>query len=96
MDRWQKWLNSIATPGGNLLVLSLFVIALLTVVIFEIHHGLEGQVQTVVLSTFSGFSGALLQALRGRSTDVPSPPGSTSSTTTASHSSEAPKEAAKP
>jgi hypothetical protein len=94
MNKWQSFLNSISTPGGNLLILSLFVIALLCVVIAEIHHGDEGQVQTVVLSTFSGFAGALLQALRGRTTDIPAPPGSTSTTATTSHSSEAPKEEA--
>jgi hypothetical protein len=96
MQKWQSFLNSIATPGGNLLVLCIFVVALLVVMIFEIHHSDEGQVQTVVVATFSGFSGALLQALRGRTTDVPAPPGSTSSTATTTHSSEAPKEDPKP
>lgn len=84
--KWQYFLNSLATVGGNLLVLVLFVLLLLGLVLHVLHdQGANGQIVTVVLSTFSGFAGALLQALRGRSTDMnPSTSGgtSTSSTTT--------------
>jgi hypothetical protein len=84
--KWQYFLNSLATVGGNLLVLVLFVLLLLGLVLYVLHDtGANAQIVTVVLSTFSGFAGALLQALRGRSTDTnPSTGGgtSTSSTTT--------------
>lgn len=73
METWQKFLNSISTPGGNLLLLAVFVSTLLGLVLHVLHHGDTGQVQTVILATFSGFSGALLQALRGRTSDVPAP-----------------------
>jgi hypothetical protein len=82
MDSWQKFLNSLGTPGGNLLLLVIFVSCLLGLVLHVLHHGDDGQVTTVILSTFSGFSGALLQALRGRSSDVPPVSGTTSTTTT--------------
>jgi hypothetical protein len=81
MDSWQKFLNSISTPGGNLMLLVLFVASLLGLVLHVLHHGDEGQVQTVILTTFSGFSGALLQALRGRSSDIPVPVGTTTNKT---------------
>lgn len=73
MNRWQAFLNSISTPGGNLFLLALFVTALLslTVHVLENPHPNGDQSVTVILSTFSAFSGALLQALRGRSSDIP-------------------------
>lgn len=74
MQKWQAFLNSISTPGGNLLLLAVFVSCLLGLVLHVLHHGDDNQVTTVILSTFSGFSGALLQALRGRSSDIPSIP----------------------
>jgi hypothetical protein len=93
MQKWQTWLTSLSTPGGNLFVLSLFVILLLVLTVHVLEgHDSGGQVETVILATFSGFSGALLQALRGRSADVPAPPGSTSTTTSTAHSSQAPPE----
>lgn len=81
MAKWQTFLNSLSTPGGNLLLLCIFVASLLTLVIHVLHHGDNGQVATVILSTFSGFSGALLQALRGRTSDIPSSPGTSTTTT---------------
>lgn len=73
MDTWQKFLNSLSTPGGNLLLLTIFVISMLALVVHVLHHGDDSQVATVILTTFSGFSGALLQALRGRTSDIPQP-----------------------
>jgi len=73
MNRWQLFLNSISTPGGNLLLLAIFVSAMFTMVVhvLENPHPNGDQAVTVILSTFSAFSGALLQALRGRSSDIP-------------------------
>lgn len=74
MPKWQFFLNSLATPGGNLFLLVAFVSLLLALVLHVLHHSDSGQTTTVILSTFSGFSGALLQALRGRSSDIPAAP----------------------
>jgi hypothetical protein len=75
MNNWQRFLNSISTPGGNLLLLGFFVVGLFVMVIhvLENPHPNGDQAITVILSTFSAFTGALLQALRGRSSDVQPP-----------------------
>ena len=99
MQKWQAFLTSISTPGGNLFVLCIFVSALLALVLHILHHGDNGQVTTVILSTFSGFSGALLQGLRGRTSDVPPPqpaPGVTTEVTTKAVSVGAAAEQPKP
>jgi len=64
MTRWQQFLDSLASKGGNLFVLSLFVSSLLLLVM-HVRNEPNGQALTVILSTFSGFSGALLSALTG-------------------------------
>jgi hypothetical protein len=67
-EGWQKFLDSLSTKGGNLFVLGLFVAGLLALVIWVmLRDPGESQVVTVILSTFSGFSGALLAALTGGS-----------------------------
>jgi hypothetical protein len=67
MEKWQKFLDSIATKGGNLLLLGSFVMFLLLLVIWIlITNHTDAQVVTVILSTFSGFAGALLAALTGQ------------------------------
>lgn len=73
MTGWQRFLNSISTPGGNLLLLFIAVSSLLVLVVhvLENPHPNGDQAITVILSTFSAFTGALLQALRGRSSDIP-------------------------
>jgi len=82
--KWQYFLNSLATVGGNLFVLLTMVLILLGLVLYTLHDtNANSQIVTVVSSTFSGFAGALLAALRGRSTDTnPSPGGGTSSSST--------------
>ena len=83
--KWQYFLNSLATVGGNLALLCVFVLLLLGLVLHVLHSAnASDQVSTVIVTTFSAFSGALLQALRGRTSDTNPPPGggtSTSSTT---------------
>ena len=79
--KWQYFLTSLATSGGNLFLLVSFVILLLALVLHVLHDSTSnGQVTTVILSTFSAFSGALLQALRGRSGDTNPIPGGTTTT----------------
>ena len=87
-DSWQFFLNSLATVGGNLFLLAMFVLLFLGLVLYTLHDANANmQVVTIVTSTFSSFSGALLLGLKGRVTDVnPSSnvggtSGSTSSTT---------------
>lgn len=74
MERWQKFLDSLGSKGGNIFVLSFFVVFLLVLTIRVEIRGDAGQAATVLLSTFSGFAGALLGILSGsggtRKTDV--------------------------
>jgi hypothetical protein len=80
VNKWQAFLDSLASKGGNLLVLSFFVGGLLGLVIWvTLRDQGDSQAVTVILSTFSGFSGALLAALTGqvggqRKSDTPAPP----------------------
>ncbi|MGB8521905.1 MAG: hypothetical protein WCD43_02970 [Candidatus Acidiferrales bacterium] len=66
MQSWQKFLDSLATKGGNLLVLFVCFAGLLSLLIHVLHHGDTGNVSMVVVSTFSGFSGALMATLTGK------------------------------
>jgi hypothetical protein len=66
MQAWQKFLDSLATKGGNLLVLFVCFAGLLGLLIHVLHHGDSGNVSMVVVSTFSGFSGALMATLTGK------------------------------
>lgn len=62
----QRFLDSLASKGGNLLLLSVFVVSLLLLVIWITSRDQgDSQAVTVILSTFSAFSGALLAALTG-------------------------------
>lgn len=65
MDSWEHFLNTIGTKGGNILVLILFVIGLMGALVHVLHHGqdVNAEAKTVIISTFSAFSGALLGAL---------------------------------
>jgi hypothetical protein len=66
MQSWQKFLDSIATKGGNLFLLFVCFAGLLSLLIHVLHHGDTGNVSMVVVSTFSGFSGALMATLTGK------------------------------
>jgi FtsH-binding integral membrane protein len=67
MNNWQRFLDSLASKGGNLLLMALFVVSLLTLVIWVTSRDQgDSQAVTVILSTFSAFSGALLAALTGQ------------------------------
>ena len=65
MESWQKFLDSLATKGGNLFVLFVCFAGLLSLLIHVLHHADSGNVTMVVVSTFSGFSGALMATLTG-------------------------------
>lgn len=90
MQRWQTFLNSFNTPGGNLMLLFVFVIGMLILVVYLLHHPGDANITTVITTTFAGFSGALLKGLSGRTSDVPAPPGTTTTTSTTQQASASP------
>jgi FtsH-binding integral membrane protein len=76
VTKWQSWLDSLSSKGGQLLILCLFVIFLLALVIWVTSRDAgDSQAATVILSTFSAFAGALLTFLTGgqRKTDSSAP-----------------------
>ena len=79
MTRWQSFLTSLATPGGNILILCFFSLIMLAMVVGTGQKGNQ-QIVTFMLATASTFLGALVGILRGRTSD----PNGTSSTTTTS------------
>jgi hypothetical protein len=66
VSSWQKFLDSLSTKGGNLLVLLLCFTGLLCLLMHVLHHGDSGNITMVVVATFSGFSGALMATLTGK------------------------------
>ena len=68
MSRWQNFLNSLSTRGGAIFLLTVIFGTGVCVIIHLIHHGeAGGQLAAQLVGTFSGFSGALLLALKGSS-----------------------------
>lgn len=68
MKRWQDFLDSLSTKGGNLLVCLVIFIILIPIVLHVFHDATDsGQAVTVLTSTFAAFSGALLAMLNGNS-----------------------------
>ena len=66
IEKWQKFLDSLRSPGGQLLILCFYVCTLLGLVIWVTSRDAgDSQAQTVIISTFSAFSGALLGFLTG-------------------------------
>ncbi len=66
MEAWKEFLDSLATRGGNVFLLGLFVGGFSLLVLHVLHHAEpNAEVRTVVLSTFSTFTGALVGALTG-------------------------------
>lgn len=63
MKTWAAFLDSLGTRGGNILILLAATGGLFLAALHIMHHTDKSEVATVVLSTFSGFSGALLNAL---------------------------------
>lgn len=63
LKRWQDFLDSLSTKGGNILVAG-FVMAALT---FAMHHSHTADMFAVVRDLLVGFGGALLAMLKGDS-----------------------------
>ena len=66
MEAWQKFLDSLSTKGGNLMMLFFCFIILLGMMFHVLHHGDSGNISTVIIATFSGFAGALMATLSGK------------------------------
>lgn len=68
MTSWHSFLDSLATRGGNIFCLIVINVALAMLVYHVLHHNEVGAATaTVILSTFSNFTGALMMALTGGS-----------------------------
>ena len=66
VEAWDRFLDSLATKGGNLAMLGFFTFILLGFVVHVSYHAVFGpEIRTLAISSFSGFSGALLNALIG-------------------------------
>ncbi len=71
MQKWSAFLESLASRGGNLLVMIVFVGSMLGLLVMFLYHPASqasDRIIMVVLSTFSGFAGALLNTLVGSAT----------------------------
>lgn len=71
MSRWQGFLDSLATKGGNtllLVVLSLLFLAVAVVLIFK--YGPTNPTVNLVSGAFTSFSGALLLSLKGENRTI--------------------------
>lgn len=64
MRAWQAFLDSLSTKGGNILVAAVLMLALGFALLF---HNADDymEVRMLLISTFSGFAGALLAMLKG-------------------------------
>jgi hypothetical protein len=93
MERWQSFLNSLATKGGNLFVIVVFLSSLMLAVIL-LRKEPNNQAQTVILSQLTGFATALF-AIMGvsgggqRKSDTNGTNGTTTGTSTVSTQSTA-------
>ena len=67
MKTWQDFLDSLSTAGGNIFVLVVCVVAIGLFVLHTAHHGSDSELVELSKDTLAGFTGALLQSLRGNS-----------------------------
>ncbi len=67
MKRWQDFLDSLSTKGGNILVTFFCVSGLVFIFLHVIHHGTDAADIETFKSILSGFAGALLAMLSGNS-----------------------------
>jgi hypothetical protein len=59
-SRWQCWLNSLATPGGNLFLLcSLLLLFIPTMILLMVAFGPGSPVVITIVTITSGFAGAI-------------------------------------
>jgi hypothetical protein len=86
MVRWNEFLQSLSTRGGAVFLLTVIFGIGTAVSMHLIHHGeASSPLAASLMSTFAGFSGALLLALKGSSdsTATVSGPSGTATASTA-------------
>jgi hypothetical protein len=66
MKWWEEFADTLNTRGGTIALLFMSCVGLFFGVMHVMHHGDTGQAAAVIISTFSGFTGALLVALTGK------------------------------
>jgi len=72
MQRFQAFLNSLATRGGAILVLLILSLTGFAITLHIIHHGEDtSMVAAGLVTTLGNFTGALLLALKGSSESAP-------------------------
>src|SRR5271154_815494 len=89
MVKWNEFLTSLGTRGGAIFILTLIFVGSMCFALHLIHHGESSSpLAASLISTFAGFSGALLMALKGSSdsTATVTGPGGTASASTATPS----------
>jgi hypothetical protein len=78
MDRLEKLLDALATPGGSIALLGIFTLLFAIASVHIMHHGgYSEQMITTFTGLLTGFAGALLAALSTRSkppANGPKPP----------------------
>jgi hypothetical protein len=89
MNAWRNFVDSISSRGGTILILLVITMVL---GIMVIRHGQDqGEAASLIRSTFSAFSGALLTAVTlnnradGKSLDPTQAPGSGATQPTGDH-----------
>jgi hypothetical protein len=71
-SRWANFLNSLATSGGNLFLLSVFsLILMFTTLFLMVKFGPGAPAVITMVASFSSFIGALIGILRGSRIDTP-------------------------
>ena len=66
MNGLDNFLDSLATRGGNLALLSFFTVLTLLFLVQVSYHPVFGpEIRTLALTSFTGFSAALLNTLTG-------------------------------
>ena len=66
MSRWTAFLDSLATRGGNIFVLLMICLFLSGLVYHVLHHNeVNTSTAAVIMTTFSAFTGSLMNALQG-------------------------------
>lgn len=66
MQAWSDFTESLSAQGGTIALLFVCCVGLATLVIHIMHHNYGGEAATVIIATFSAFTGALLTMLTGR------------------------------
>ncbi len=67
MKRWQDFLDSLSTKGGNIFMLFVAMTLLLIFMLHVTHDGRDSGLVSVIHDLAVGFGGALLGALAGNS-----------------------------